>query len=77
MRYFEDFFEHVVGEKQCRSDMLKNFGRIAIVLLLEDAEYLRTVMSNCGMGLLFAALGVFGLLRRTKQEVSAVRVIDL
>ena len=50
---------------------------LILILLLEDAEYLRAVMSNCGMGLLFAALGVFGLLRRTKQEVSAVRVIDL
>ena len=50
---------------------------VILILLIEDAEYMRAVMGNCGMGLVFAALGVFGLLRKTKREVSAVRVIDL
>lgn len=45
--------------------------------LMYNPEYQSAAFQNIGMGLLFAALGVFGLLRRTKQEVSAVRVIDL
>lgn len=56
------------------------YGEIPTIiafLLAEDAEYRGAVMSNCGMGLLFAGLGVFGLLRKTKKEVSGIRVIDL
>ena len=50
---------------------------IIAFLLAEDAEYRTAVLSNCGMGLLFAALGVFGLLRKAKNEVTGIRVIDL
>ena len=50
---------------------------LILFLLMEDAEYMRATLSNCGMGLLFAALGVYGLLRKTKQQVSGIRVIDL
>lgn len=46
-------------------------------LLVNDAEYMTATLSNCGMGLLFAALGVFGILRKTKKEVSGIRVTDL
>ena len=56
------------------------YGEIPMLiffLLLNDAEYLTATVSNCGMGLLFAALGVFGILRKTKKEVSGIRVIDL
>ena len=35
-----------------------------------SSEYAEAVLSNAGMGLLFAALGAFVLLRRTKQEVT-------
>lgn len=48
-----------------------------LFLLAEDAEYMTSVLSNCGMGLLFAALGVFGILKKTKKEVTGIRVIDL
>lgn len=50
---------------------------LILFLLVEDAEYLRATLANCGMGLLFAGLGVFGLLRKTKQQVSGISVIDL
>lgn len=50
---------------------------IILFLLVEDPEYLSAVLSNFGMGLLFAALGVFGLLRKAKKEVTGIRVIDL
>ena len=56
------------------------YGDIPLLILflaLNDAEYLMATLSNVGMGLLFAALGVFGLLRKTKKEVAGIRVIDL
>ena len=51
--------------------------RLIAFLTVNDPEYLRATIVNCGMGLLFAALGVFGILRKTKREVSGIRVIDL
>lgn len=50
---------------------------LILFLLVEDPEYLRAVLGNCGLGLVFAGLGVFGILRKTKKEVSGIRVIDL
>ena len=50
---------------------------LILFLLLNDVEYLMVTVKNCGMGLIFAALGVFGLLRNAKKEVSGIRVIDL
>lgn len=50
---------------------------LILFLLMEDPEYLRATLANCGLGLLFAALGVFGLLRKAKKEVTGIRVIDL
>lgn len=46
---------------------------IIAATLAADSEYLSGTLSNVGMGLLFAALGVFGLLKRTSQEVSGVK----
>ncbi len=47
------------------------------VLLTSEPEYLRITISNILMGLLFAGLGVFSLLRKTGKEVSATKIIDL
>ena len=46
---------------------------IIAATLAADGEYLTGTLSNAGMGLLFAALGVFGLLKRTNQEVSGAK----
>lgn len=50
---------------------------LILLLLVEDPEYLTYILSNMGMGLLFAGLGVWGLLRRASAEVSDTKVIDL
>lgn len=42
-------------------------------LFMADAEYRNATLANVGMGLLFAALGVFALLRKAGQEVSGVK----
>lgn len=48
-----------------------------ILFLLLDSEYLTAVGGNILMGIIFAALGVFSLLRNTNREVSETKVIDL
>ena len=50
---------------------------LILVILLEDSEYMMATLSNIGMGLLFAGLGVWGLLRRANAEVSGTKVVDL
>ena len=47
------------------------------VALLFDGEYLASIAGSVGIGLLFAALGVFSILKRAKQEVSGTKVVDL
>lgn len=56
------------------------YGQIPLLLVMflaEDAEYLSATVSNAGLGLLFAALGVFALLRKAKQEVTDVTIKKL
>lgn len=55
-------------------------GDIPMLLWLvfsEDAEYRGYLVKNILMGLLFAALGVFALLRQAGKDVSGVKYIDL
>ena len=47
------------------------------LLLTEEAEYASATMSNILMGLLFAALGVFALLRKTGKAVADTKFVDL
>lgn len=57
-----------------------SFGDIPGFLLLnwqENPEYRQGVISNIGTGLLFAALGVFAMLKRTGREVSGTQVVEL
>ena len=46
-------------------------------LLFDNDDYVRTTIGNIIMGLIFAALGVFGLLRAAGKEVADTKVIDL
>ena len=50
---------------------------IILVTLIEDSEYLTYIMSNMGIGFLFAGLGVFSLLRKAGQEVAGQKYIVL
>ncbi len=49
---------------------------IALIFVL-DSQYRAGVIVSALMGLLFAALGVYTLLRKTGKEVSGTKVIDL
>lgn len=46
-------------------------------IFMEDAEYRSATIGNILMGLLFAGLGVFTLLRKAVKEVADVKYIDL
>lgn len=46
-------------------------------LLMEDSEYAGAVVDNVLMGLFFAALGMFGILKKAKKETADTRVQDL
>lgn len=48
-----------------------------IMLLKEDSEYASAVGSNILMGILFAGLGVFALLRKAGNEVADMKFVDL
>ena len=57
-----------------------SYGDIPAMILLvfqEDAQYARGVLANGGLGLLFAALGVFGLLAKTKKETDVPKLKKL
>lgn len=60
---------------------LPGFGYVdipaLIVVLMADGEYMSATIGNVLMGLLFAALGVFSLLKKAGREVSSAKVIDL
>lgn len=48
-----------------------------IVMLLSDSAYVAGTAKNVGLGLLFAAIGVFSLIRRSAKDVSPTKVYDL
>jgi len=48
-----------------------------LALLVYEPDYRTYLLSNGGLGLLFAALGVFALLRRTSKEVAESKLIYL
>lgn len=56
-----------------------SYGEIPmmILILMEDAEYVSGTLSNIGLGLLFAAIGVFAMLKKAGKDVSGTKITDL
>lgn len=54
-----------------------NVPSFIFYLLVSDSEYLTATLGNVGLGLLFAALGVFTLLRKASAEVADTKIVDL
>jgi hypothetical protein len=50
---------------------------LVLMTFIADAEYRTATLLNVGMGLLFAGLGVYTLLRKTGKAVSGTKIIDL
>lgn len=56
------------------------YGDIPLMILAlfaESPDYVSAILSNVGLGLLFAALGVFALLRKAGREVSGTKFVKL
>lgn len=61
---------------------LPGFGYGDIPMLMQwvmedNPDYIGILLKNMGMGLIFAALGVFALLNKTGQEVAGTKIQDL
>lgn len=67
----------MIGDGEMGAMTFADIPLFLSILLTEDASYLQATLSNIGMGLLFAALGVWGLLRKAGAEVSGTKVVDL
>ncbi len=50
---------------------------IILLMIQQDGEFRASALANVAMGLLFAALGVYALIRKTGKEVSGQKVIEL
>ena len=48
-----------------------------VYMLITNSEYLTATISNIVMGLLFAGLGVFALLKKANNEVKGTKIINL
>jgi hypothetical protein len=46
-------------------------------LLIDNSEYLSATLGNVAIGLLFAGLGVFSLLRKAGQDVAGQKFVVL
>ena len=61
-------------------DVYLTYGEIPgalLMLLLEEPEFASAIGSNILMGLLFAGIGVFALLRKAGNEVADMKFVDL
>lgn len=67
----------MIGDGEMGAMTFTDIPLFLTIMLTEDASYMQATLSNIGMGLLFAALGVWGLLRKAKAEVSGTKVVDL
>ena len=71
------YLAQMIGAGQLPGAAYTDIPMMIGVVMMEDAEYLRGTLGNAGIGLLFAALGVFALLRKTKQEVTDITIRKL
>ena len=51
--------------------------QIISLMIQEDPEIRSGMVSDVAMGLLFAALGVFAMLKKAGDDLSGIRVVDL
>lgn len=57
--------------------LVGDIPELMLTMFAESPEYLRATLANIAMGLLFAGLGVFSMLRRTSKEVADTKFVKL
>ena len=57
--------------------IIADIPALILYTFVTDAEYRMATLGNMGMGLLFAALGVYYLVIRTGKEVSGDKIVEL
>lgn len=67
----------MIGDGELPGFAYGDIPQMIIMLLTQDVEYRQATLSNMGMGLVFAALGVFALVKKTTKEVSAPKIKKL
>ena len=67
----------MIGSGELRGFTAADIPAFILFMLAEEPEYRSATISNIGMGLLFAALGVFALLRNTGKAVADSKYTEL
>lgn len=67
----------MVGNGELEGITYGDIPTLLTVMFFGDAEYRSITLGNMGMGLLFAALGVYWLVIRTGKEVAGEKIVEL
>ncbi len=67
----------MIGNGELPGYTYRDIPETILFLMVVDSEYLSALLGNIAMGLLFAGLGVFALLRKTSKEVSGFNMKKL
>ena len=67
----------MIGNGELPGMVAGDIPALMLVMFLEDPEYRSITLKNIGMGLLFAALGVYYFVFRTGKEVADAKIVEL
>lgn len=67
----------MIGNGELPGVIAGDIPALMLYMFLEDPEYRSITLKNIGMGLLFAALGVYYFVFRTGKEVAGAKIVEL
>ena len=67
----------MIGNGELPGFVMADIPWFLATMWAESPEYRSGMISNIGMGLLFAALGVWAILRKAGKEVADTKVVEL
>lgn len=67
----------MINEGELTGWAISEIPLLILTMLVTSSEYATATLGNIGMGLLFAALGVWALLKKAGKEVSGVQIKKL
>ena len=71
------FLTEMIADGELPGVAYSDIPLMMVAMMMESPEYVGATLQNILMGLLFAGLGVFALLRRANMEVSKTKVKEL